>query len=81
MSSDSFRPPDETLLLLESLGAIRLRYSMTSEHESWLLVGYKGKQQVDWITEKIGKIEEAVKVAVFVPLNKSKPAWFSLLFP
>jgi hypothetical protein len=45
---------------------------MTSDHESWILAGYKGKEQVDWITEKIGKVGEALKVAVFVSLNKSK---------
>ena len=66
-----FRPSDETLQLLESIGAIRLRYTLTNDHESWILVGYKGKQQVDWTTEEIGKIDEALKIAIFVPLNES----------
>ena len=68
-----FRPSDETLQLLESIGAIKLRYSMTTYHESWILVGYKGKQFVSWITEKIGRIGEAIKIAVSIQLNESKP--------
>ncbi|XP_028392900.1 uncharacterized protein LOC114517402 [Dendronephthya gigantea] len=65
-------PRDDTLSLLETLGAIRLRYSMASEHGSWILVGYKGQDQVDWIAEKIGNSRETIKVAVFVPLNQRK---------
>lgn len=77
--SNVFRPTDETLQLLESIGAIKLRYSMTADHESWILVGYKGKQQVSWIAEKIGRIGEAIKIAVFVPLNESKPLFLATL--
>lgn len=66
------RPRDDTLSLLETLGAIRLRHSMASERRSWILVGYKGQEQVDWITEKIGHIRETIKIAVFVSLNRSK---------
>jgi hypothetical protein len=37
------------------------------------LVGYKGKQKVDWIAEKVGKKgEAAVRVATTVHLNQSK---------
>ena len=37
------------------------------------MVGYKGKQKVDWIDEKVGKKgEAAVRVATTVHLNQSK---------
>ena len=48
---------------------------MATGDEPWILVGYKGTEEVDWITEKIGKVGEAVKVATFVSLNKSKPVY------
>jgi hypothetical protein len=67
------RPPEESLRLLQSLGGIKLRYSLTSERDNWILVGYKGKQKVDWIAEEVGKKHEsAIRVATTVPLNQSK---------
>jgi hypothetical protein len=38
-----------------------------------ILVGYKGKQKVDWIAEKVGeKGEDVIRVATAVHLNQSR---------
>jgi hypothetical protein len=67
------RPPEHTLQLLQSIGGIKLRYSLTSEHDNWILIGYKGKQKVDWIAEKVGeKGEDVIRVATAVHLNQSR---------
>ncbi|CAB4019932.1 Hypothetical predicted protein [Paramuricea clavata] len=71
------RPSNETLHLLESLGAISLRYSLTSEDLVFLLVGYKGDERVNWIKEKLGTSKDGiVRVAVPIKLNENemKPA-------
>ena len=66
------RPPEGTLNILQSLGGIKLRYSLTSEHDNWIVLGYKGKHKVDWITEKVGKMgEAAIRIASTVHLNSS----------
>lgn len=67
-----YRPPEETLKILQSLGGIQLRYSMTPEHDKWIILGYKGEHKVDWITEKVGKTgENAIRIASTVSLKPS----------
>ncbi|XP_028409028.1 uncharacterized protein LOC114531613 isoform X2 [Dendronephthya gigantea] len=67
------RPPNETLHLLESVGAIALRYSIESDHMMFLLVGYKGKRRVKWIKEKLGTAkDDIIRIAVPIKLNENE---------